>query len=240
MRRVGSTIVACLLMVLLFPGTAGADVNVGDHKKFFPSSWNGYKVYLSPGHLTYDRRPFPCGKYDTSEWEQAWKSANFARDQLLELGYKVMTPKKWTDVSLGDRVDTAYEYWNQPTKFAYVPVHSNAHGTINCHHSGTWGHGGTQLLYERNNDFYLGRKIYNRLDHLTPGTAHERMVGGFCGIRAITELCSSKALEMPTGYIEVEFHDVAKGANWIPENNGNAGSTIAFGVDCYLAKELSC
>lgn len=227
------------LVIALWPISAFAEVNMADHKKFFPDSWNGYKVYLSPGHRTDDRRPFPCGQYDTSEWAEAWDSANLARDQLLALGYKVMTPKKWTDVSLTDRVDTAYQYWNQPTKYAYVPVHSNAHNEVNCYHDGTWGHGGTQLLWERNNDDYLGKKIYNRLDHLTPGTAHERKVSDICSSSFIYELCSSKALEMPTGYIEVEFHDVAKGANWIPENNGNSGAAIAFGVDCYLAK-TSC
>lgn len=127
-----------------------------------------------------------------------------------------------------------YDWDSAGVTFAYVPIHSNAGHSEGCSHA----HSGTQLLKQTDNDNYLGTKIYNRAAGDSPGTTsqHEAEVGNFCSIRSIYELCSDKALKLPTGYIEVEFHDTNQGANCIHNNNSPTGLQIARGIDCYLGK----
>lgn len=215
-------------------GPAAANVNYADHNIFSnPSGWNGYKVYISPGHKSNDQNNFPCGSISTSEWTEAWKTAWNVRDKLVnDWFYKVMMPKKDLDVPLEDRVDTAHDWDSDGVPFAYVPIHSNAGHSEGCSHA----HSGTQLLKENDKDDNLGTKIYWRVADDTPGTTgqHETEVANFCSIRWIYELCSDKALLLPTGYIEVEFHDTNQGANYIHNNNSPTGLSIARGIDCFL------
>lgn len=214
---------------------AAAEVNYNDHNIFSnPSGWNGYKVYISPGHTSGSQNTFPCVSVSTSEWTEAWKTAWNIRDKLIAdpFFYKVMMPKKDLDVSLTDRVDTAYHWDDTGIPFAYVPVHSNAGHTTGCSHA----HSGTQLLKENDKDDNLGTKIFTRVAGDSPGTTgeHEQEIGNFCSIRSIWELCSDKAKSLPTGYIEVEFHDTGQGANYIINNNSPTGVQIARGIDCFL------
>ncbi|HEV2755641.1 MAG TPA: PKD domain-containing protein [Actinomycetota bacterium] len=221
------------------PKAAQSSVDYEVHQIFEPGggNWNGFKVYLSPGHFSYAQNEFPCGA--SSEWEEAWETGRLARDQLVALNYKVMMPKKNEDVGYTARVATAYDWWEDKNKkFAYVAIHSNAgHGSGKCGHN----HSGTQLLYENAKDHALGAKIFSRMAPQTPGTKseHEEKRGPeYCsweGYVSPWELCSTSALEMGTAYMEVEWHDTNQGADWVRNNNGNAGASIAFGTDCWMA-----
>lgn len=210
------------------------DGDPGDHTVYDPTvhGHNGYKVYISPGHVSSSQNPFPCGP--STEWEEAWKAAWDVKDRLTFLGYKVMMPEKAKDVGLVRRVDRAHAWKDRNEKFAYVPIHSNAgHNPVRCSHD----HSGTLLLYQQSSDERLGTKIFSRIADASPGKPreHETRVGNFCAIRFIWELCSGRALDMPTGYIEVEFHDTGQGAEFIRNNNTPNGIRIGNGINCFLA-----
>lgn len=218
-----------LLLLASFAGVAApseAAVDYGLHDVFNPSSWNGKRVYLSPGHSSSSPNVFPCGKYSTSEWAEAWHMGrDFLRDYLLRYGFKVMMPKRDPYVGLTTRVDTAYDWGAH----AYVPIHSNA-GIGNCGST----QGGTMLLTQNAADRALGQSVLDQLAPISPGSSHDRIWDNFCGSRAITELCTTKALAMPTGYIELEFHDTGQGANWIVENHDVVACRTALGIARYL------
>ena len=103
----------------------------------------------------------------------------------------------------------------------HLPLHSNAfNGTVS----------GTRVMCMRTVDGQLGyeysKKIFKQLDAVTPGTSSN--------ISAQPQLYEIHAPQAPTVYVEVDFHDVPRVANWIIHNLDVIADAIARGVcDCF-------
>lgn len=241
-------LLAVVVAIVATPGESAAAVDYGQHNISHPVTWNGYKVYISPGHNA-NENTFPCGVEagSTSEWREAWHVGYDLRDSLLADGYQVMMPKKLSTgkVSYTTRVQTAGDWWSNHSnaRFLYIAIHSNGHNTTSCVHNSTHHHGGTQQLYQTSRQSDAGNEMYGYLAAHTVASAHEMRWGNYCNFRAITELCSSYASDLPVAYMESEFHDTNGGSDYLTAHHrGSANWPAAFmnrGTDCEL-RGVSC
>ena len=221
--------------------TSCSTKNYENHRLYCPEGGsNEHKVYISPGHFSHDPRPFPCG--GSGEWAEAWETGLAVKDRLLNWNYEVLMPKKAFDVGYTERVNAAYDWFQQDAFgnvewFTYLAIHSNAHGVddYGCGHA----HGGTQLLHHKGLDIDAGQGAYSRLAGKTPGAPSEHeQKWDVCSFNPVYELgCNSeKPDHYPVVYVEVEYHDTNQGADWIRNNNDAAARALATGLDCYLAR----
>lgn len=164
------------------------------------------RVYLSPS----DQRRNTYAVGDTTEAIQCGRIAWACKTALERSGVKVMLRQYDT---MANRVAES----NRFKADLHVPIHSNA-----CNRKAS----GTHLFCyssDRNSAGYKAcQAVMNVLGPITPGAPDV--------IRAYPTLYEVKHPAATTVYIEVDFHDVPRIAQWIIDNTTLIGETIAKGL----------
>lgn len=166
------------------------------------------KVFLSPSNQ-YDNR-YAYG--DTTEGVQCGKIAEACRAALERSG---VTVKLMHDESMQEKCAASNAFGAD----LHVPIHTNAfNGTVS----------GTRMFYyaEGGEGQKACQAIFARLAPVTPGTSEN--------IRVDASLYEVRVPAAPTAYIECEFHDNPTASQWIVENIGLIGETIARGICDYF------
>lgn len=166
------------------------------------------KVFLSPSNQ-YDN-PYAYG--GTTEGVQCGKIAEACREALERSG---VTVKLMHDESMQEKCAASNAFGAD----LHVPIHTNAfNGTVS----------GTRMFYyaEGGEGQKACQAIFARLAPVTPGTSEN--------IRADASLYEVRVPAAPTAYIECEFHDNPTASQWIVENIGLIGETIARGICDYF------
>ena len=164
------------------------------------------RVYLSPS----DQRRNTYAVGNTTEAIQCGRIAEACKAALERSGVEVMLGQYDT---MANRVAAS----NRFKADLHVPIHSNA-----CNGKAS----GTHLFCysgDRNSAGYKACKaVMDVLGPLTPGAPDV--------IRAYPALYEVKHPAATTVYIEVDFHDVPRIAQWIIDNTTLIGETIAKGL----------
>ena len=164
------------------------------------------RVYLSPS----DQRRNTYAVGGTTEAIQCGRIAEACKAALERSGVEVMLGQYDT---MQNRVAAS----NRFKADLHVPIHSNA-----CNGKAT----GTHLFCysgDRNSAGYKAcQAVLDVLGPVTPGAPDV--------IRAYPALYEVKHPAAPTVYIEVDFHDVPRIAQWIIDNTTLIGETIAKGL----------
>ena len=164
------------------------------------------RVYLSPS----DQRRNTYAVGDTTEAIQCGRIAWACKTALERSGVEVMLRQYDT---MANRVAES----NRFKADLHVPIHSNA-----CNRKAS----GTHLFCyssDRNSAGYKAcQAVMNVLGPITPGAPDV--------IRAYPTLYEVKHPAATTVYIEVDFHDVPRIAQWIIDNTTLIGETIAKGL----------
>lgn len=164
------------------------------------------RVYLSPS----DQRRNTYAVGSTTEDVQCGRIAAACKAALERSGVEVMVGQY---APMADRVAASNKFGAD----LHVPIHTNA---ANGKATGTH-----IFCYDadRNSAGYKAcRAVLDVLGPLTPGTPDV--------IRAYPTLYEVKHPAAPTVYIEVDFHDVPRVAEWIIANTTVIGETIAKGL----------
>ncbi len=105
----------------------------------------------------------------------------------------------------------------------HVALHSNARSSMQCGSSG----GGTIVFYfpGSKQGKALARRLKSKLGRVSPGREYEY-------VRSHT-LYELKHTQMPTAYVEAEFHDWWRGTRWLRSYKHWAWR-IAYAIDLHL------
>ena len=164
------------------------------------------RVYLSPS----DQRRNTYAVGDTTEAIQCGRIAEACKAALERSGVEVMLGQYDT---MQNRVAAS----NRFKADLHVPIHTNAaNGKATGTHIFCYDADKTSAGYK------ACRAVLDVLGPLTPGTPDV--------VRAYSALYEVKHPAAPTVYIEVDFHDVPRVAEWIIANTTVIGETIAKGL----------
>lgn len=174
------------------------------------------RVYLSPS----DQRRNTYAVGDTTEAIQCGRIAAACKAALERSGVEVMLGQYDT---MQNRVAAS----NRFKADLHVPIHSNAcngkaAGTHLFCYSNTKDAKGNYIIDKNSAGYRACKAVLDVLGPLTPGTPDV--------IRAYPALYEVKYPAAPTVYIEVDFHDVPRVAEWIIDNTTLIGETIAKGL----------
>ena len=164
------------------------------------------RVYLSPS----DQRRNTYAAGGTTEDVQCGRIAAACKAALERSGVEVMVGQYAT---MADRVAES----NRFKADLHVPIHTNA---ANGKATGT--HIFCYEVSPASAGYKACKAVLDVLGPLTPGTPDV--------IRAYPALYEVKHPAAPTVYIEVDFHDVPRVAEWIIANTTIVGETIAEGL----------
>ena len=164
------------------------------------------RVYLSPS----DQRRNTYAVGDTTEAIQCGRIAEACKAALERSGVEVMLGQY-------DLMASRVAASNLFKADLHVPIHTNA-----CNGKAS----GTHLFCYSSKKSSAGYKackaVMDVLGPVTPGTSDV--------IRAYLALFEVKYPAAPTVYIEVDFHDVPRIAQWLIDNTIFIGETIAKGL----------
>ena len=162
------------------------------------------KIYLSPSDQTANKYAYGS----TNEAVQCRRIADAAEKALKRCGFEVKNNKTG---SMQARVEES-DKWGADL---HVPIHTNAYNKSVT---------GTRIFcWNKTGEGYKASKaIYNVLAPVTPGTSEN--------ISVKTDLYEIKYPSAASVYIEVDFHDVARIAQWIIEHVVDIGEAIAKGI----------
>ena len=168
------------------------------------------KIFLSPSNQTGNK--YASG--NTNESVQCGLIAQSAEKALVRCGFHTKLMHRY---EMGDKVKTANE-WGADL---YIPIHTNAYnGKVS----------GTRIFCYSENKTSNGYKACKAmLDVLSPFT-----LGTSDSWQARPGLYEVAKPSAPTVYIEVDFHDVPKVAEWIIANTSAIGEKICEGVCKYF------
>lgn len=162
------------------------------------------KIYLSPSNQTDNKYAYG----NTTEAVQCRRIADACEAALKRCGFQVKNNKTgdmYAKVAESDK-------WGADL---HVPIHTNAYNKSVT---------GTRIFcWNTTGEGYKASKaIYNVLAPLTPGDSEN--------IRVDATLYEVKYSNAPCVYIEVDFHDVARIAQWIIEHAEDIGEAICEGI----------
>ena len=164
------------------------------------------RVYLSPS----DQRRNTYATGGTTEDVQCGKIAAACKAALERSGVEVMVGQY---AAMADRVAASNKFGAD----LHVPIHTNAaNGKATGTHIFCYDADKTSAGYK------ACRAVLDVLGPLTPGAPDV--------VRAYSTLYEVKHPAAPTVYIEVDFHDVPRVAEWIIANTTVIGETIAKGL----------
>lgn len=165
------------------------------------------KIYLSPSDQ--NRNVYAYG--NTNEMEQCCRIADAAEIALKRCGFEVMNNQV-------DEMEARVSQSNSWGADMHIPIHTNAfNGKV----------GGTRVFYWKKNGYgdVAAQAVYEQLKAVSPGTSDN--IGAYPGLY---ELRNTTATAV---YVEVEFHDVPKYAQWIISHTAQIGEAICRGVCDY-------
>lgn len=174
------------------------------------------RVYLSPS----DQRRNTYAVGSTTEDVQCGRIAAACKAALERSGVEVMVGQY---APMADRVAASNKFGAD----LHVPIHTNAAngkatGTHLFCYSNTKDAKGNYIIDRNSAGYKACRAVLDVLGPLTPGTPDV--------VRAYPGLYEVKHPAAPTVYIEVDFHDVPRVAEWIIANTTVIGETIAKGL----------
>ncbi len=174
------------------------------------------RVYLSPS----DQRRNTYATGGTTEAIQCRRIAEACKTALERSGVEVMLGQYDT---MQNRVAAS----NRFKADLHVPIHSNAcngkaSGTHLFCYSNTKDSKGNYIIDKNSAGYRACKAVLDELGPVTPGTPDV--------IRAYPALYEVKYPAATTVYIETDFHDVPRIAQWIIDNTTLIGETIAKGL----------
>ena len=174
------------------------------------------RVYLSPS----DQRRNTYAAGNTTEDVQCGRIAAACKTALERSGVEVMVGQY---APMADRVAAS----NRFKADLHVPIHTNAAngkatGTHLFCYSNTKDAKGNYIIDKNSAGYKACKAVLDVLGPLTPGSPDV--------VRAYPGLYEVKHPAAPTVYIEVDFHDVPRVAEWIIANTTVIGETIAKGL----------
>ena len=182
------------------------------------------RVYLSPS----DQRRNTYAVGNTTEDVQCGRIAAACKAALERSGVEVMVGQYDT---MANRVAAS----NRFKADLHVPIHTNAAngkatGTHLFCYSSTKDSKGNYIIDKNSAGYKACKAVLDVLGPLTPGAPDV--------VRAYPALYEVKYPDAPTVYIEVDFHDVPRIAQWIIDNTTLIGETIAKGLCAALGVEF--
>ena len=182
------------------------------------------RVYLSPS----DQRRNTYAVGDTTEDVQCGRIAAACKAALERSGVEVMVGQYDT---MANRVAAS----NRFKANLHVPIHTNAAngkatGTHLFCYSNTKDAKGNYIIDKNSAGYKACKAVLDVLGPVTPGAPDV--------IRAYPALYEVKYPAAPTVYIEVDFHDVPRIAQWIIANTTVIGEAIAKGLCAALGVEF--
>ena len=182
------------------------------------------RVYLSPS----DQRRNTYAVGNTTEDVQCGRIAEACRIALVRSGVEVMVGQY---APMADRVAASDRFGAD----LHVPIHTNAAngkatGTHLFCYSSTKDSKGNYIIDKNSAGYKACKAVLDVLGPLTPGAPDV--------VRAYPALYEVKYPAAPTVYIEVDFHDVPRIAQWIIDNTTLIGETIAKGLCAALGVEF--
>lgn len=174
------------------------------------------RVYLSPS----DQRRNTYAAGGTTEAIQCGRIAEACKAALERSGVEVMVGQYDT---MANRVAASNKFGAD----LHVPIHTNAAngkatGTHIFCYSNTKDSKGNYIINKNSAGYKACKAVLDVLGPLTPGAPDV--------IRAYPALYEVKHPAAATVYIEVDFHDVPRVAEWIIANTTVIGETIAKGL----------
>lgn len=169
------------------------------------------KIYLSPSNQIHNI----YATKNTNEMVQCNRIAEYAETALKRCGFEVKKARQ------GQAMTDSIKESNEWGADLHIPIHTNA-SNGNC--------GGTLVMVYSSADknMRVATPIYNHVQSVTPGNTNY----GIKVNSTLSELNSTKAIAV---YIECDFHDNYRIAQWIIDNVSVLGEAICKGV-CEYAK----
>lgn len=162
------------------------------------------KIYISPSNQ--NGNLYAAG--NTNECDVCNKIANAAKTALERCGFAVKKSPKGQDmrVSIKESND-----WGADL---HIPIHTNAGG----------GSGTVVFVYNTSDEILIyANPIYNAVQKISPGTTNY-------GVRPYPQLAELNSTTAKAVYVEVDFHDNPKIAQWLIDNTNEIGEAICKGV----------
>lgn len=174
-----------------------------------PSTWNGYRIYLSPArHSDTGMRGECASDENTMAQNVALGATGGSGTNLLDRQYQVQ-------VGTGT-VASAIANSNAWGADAHIPIHSNAR-TESCSTTNASVHG-TVVIYHQSstNGSVLAAQLRDRVGAVSPGTNDYKCKnpGDPCTTINLGELSNTVAT---AAYLETEFHTWNTGTSWIQQ-----------------------
>lgn len=167
------------------------------------------RIYLSPSNQSANL--YATG--NTNEMHQCDKIAIAAEKALKRCGFMVMVGKS------GDSMQNRCKESDAFKADIHMPLHTNAfNGKVT---------GGTLVMLFKSSTQHdkAGKALLNAVGDISPGADYALQYR-----KDLYELNTPNAMSL---YLEVEFHDTKKGADWIRNNITEIGEAIAKGVCAY-------
>ena len=165
------------------------------------------KVYLAPSNQVENRYAYG----DTTEAVQCGKIAEACKAALERSGVTVQVGHM---IHMSEKIAQSNAFGAD----LHVPIHTNAfNGTVTGTRMFCFSSGGEGMK--------ACKAIFARLAPITPGTSESIQVNDY------DEIVYTNA---PAAYVECEFHDNAKTAQWIVEHTTDIGEAIAQGICDYF------
>ena len=173
-----------------------------------------YKIYLSPSQQAWNK--YAWG--DTNEQNECNKIAAAAKkylDKCSEFEVKV--------APFGQTMQKSIEESNNWDADIHIPIHTNA---VNGNVSGT-----LVMIYDNSSrNKNLGLALYNSVSSVCQGTTA-------FGVKVNKELAELNRTKAVAAYLECDFHDNTKVAEFIVNNTDRIGESIARGIYNYYGIE---
>lgn len=183
---------------------------------YYPSSPNGYKIYLSQachdGGTGSCRPNYGCGGYNENVGSARIATSSLYNrgygSGLLDRGYTVRIGRGFVSENITDS--------NNFGPKLHIPIHSNASGSCPNSAAGTWA------LYRSTNGQDIGNELVYAIGASSPGTSDKTVYRTDLG-----EINNTNAV---AGYLEAGFHTNQAETDWL--NRYNEWSwRLGFAVD---------
>lgn len=216
------TIAASFLALILAPIVATSGDPAEADIIYMPSTWNGYKIYLSQAHVSGGDNT-GCDNYSERSGSNAlsWEAANGAGWDLRARGYQVRVGTGGYSANIGSSNSWGSDY--------HIPLHSNA-GTWNCSTSAplSWTASGTIVMYYPTSTHGQGMSgsIASRVGSASPGQGQDKKLASTC----CSEITQTSAY---AAYMESAYHTFRPDVDWLRDEDAWAWR-IGWSVDYYL------
>lgn len=218
-----TVITVSLMIIAISPIVASSAKLAEADVTYLPTSWNGYRIYLSQAHVG-GADNTGCDNYSerSGSADLSWEAANGAGLDLRARGYQVR-------VGTSDFVTNKNSSNNWGADY-HIPLHSNASASWNCSTSAplTWNASGTIVMHYPGSTHGSGMaaSIVSRVGPASPGKGQDKTVSSTC----CTEITQTSAY---AAYMESGYHTFRRDVDWLRDEDSWAWR-IGYAVDSYL------